>query len=230
MPKITKNTNKVHPSITHGLHHSPDHHHHHLLALLLPAAILSLTATLSPDETEVLAYLISSHSNGNSSANKKSDTISDRYDGGGGHVPVFSCNCFRCYTSFWSRWDKSPKRDLIHEIIEAYEEGLSHSRQKSTKVKKKKKKKNCKISDNKKTATERVEGGGNGSGTPVAPDGDGVGVGIVGLPGKGLEKTGFREKNSREKSNPLERVFFAHTQEVFSIMKKMRELYLDHIK
>lgn len=27
--------------------------------------------------------------------------------------------------SFWARWDTSPNRQLIHEIIEAYEEGLA---------------------------------------------------------------------------------------------------------
>lgn len=173
MSKPTKRSNKVHPSSSH-LHHSQHHHH---LALLLPAAILSLTAVLSPDETEVLAYLISCHSN--SSGNQKSATFADCDDDGGVYTPVFGCNCFRCYTNFWSRWDASPNRDLIHKIIEAYEEGLS--RKKSNKARKKRKNDNInKESDEKASSTQPVEGG-SGSGAPVTR----VGVGEVGSPEQG---------------------------------------------
>ncbi|KAK9285847.1 hypothetical protein L1049_025048 [Liquidambar formosana] len=60
--------------------------------------------------------------------------------GGGGedHDPLFQCNCFRCYMSYWVKWDTSPNRQLIHEIIDAYEEGL-FLKNKSVKAKKEKK-------------------------------------------------------------------------------------------
>lgn len=156
-------SNKIHPS-------SPHQHQHHHLAALLPAAILSLAAALSPEETEVLAYLISCHTN--HSGNHKTATSGDGDDDGGSvHAPVFGCDCFRCYTSFWSRWDASPNRDLIHEIIEAYEEGLS--RKKSTKAKKRRKNSSNKERRDRPSMTEPTEGGGNGSGAPATGGGDG---------------------------------------------------------
>ncbi|GMJ15284.1 hypothetical protein like AT1G62422 [Hibiscus trionum] len=54
--------------------------------------------------------------------------------------PLFTCDCFRCYMSYWARWDSSPNRQLIHEIIDAFEGGLAQS--KKTKSKKVRKKKN----------------------------------------------------------------------------------------
>ena len=41
--------------------------------------------------------------------------------------------------SYWVRWDSSPNRQLIHEIIDAFEDGLAQS--KKTKSKKDRKKK-----------------------------------------------------------------------------------------
>lgn len=31
--------------------------------------------------------------------------------------------------SYWARWDSSPNRQLIHEIIDAYEDGLTSEKQ-----------------------------------------------------------------------------------------------------
>ncbi|KAF3451796.1 hypothetical protein FNV43_RR07892 [Rhamnella rubrinervis] len=99
----------------------------------LPAAILTLTAALSQEDREVLAYLIScSNSSVNlSSGGQVRKTTQRSYGKGvvagvssGDHPPQFNCNCFRCYTSFWVRWDASPNRQLIHEIIDAFEDGL----------------------------------------------------------------------------------------------------------
>ncbi|MED6219328.1 hypothetical protein PIB30_034762 [Stylosanthes scabra] len=93
----------------------------------LPATILTLTAALTPEDREVLAYLISCSSSSNNprrtttTATSRSSSAS----GGGDHGPVFSCNCFRCYMSYWVRWDSSPNRQLIHEIIDAFEEWLA---------------------------------------------------------------------------------------------------------
>lgn len=114
----------------------------------LPAAILALTAALSLEDREVLAYLLScpnnfsvnnisiyghrknTHQKNVSFAKSKTSGV-----GGGGnssrsnstsndHPPVFNCDCFRCYMSYWVKWDASPNRQLIHEIIDAYEDEL----------------------------------------------------------------------------------------------------------
>lgn len=111
----------------------------------LPATILALAAALSLEDREVLAYLIShSNSNNNSSVNlssapsygsrktttannsssRKSTAAKIGSGSGGDHPARFNCNCFRCYTSYWVRWDESPNRELIHEIIDAFEDGL----------------------------------------------------------------------------------------------------------
>lgn len=109
----------------------------------LPATILTLAAALSPEDREVLAYLISCSSNNttppfinfsgnnprrstNKSAVPKGGSVSA--SGGGDHPPLFSCSCFRCYMSYWARWDSSPNQQLIHEIIDAYEDWLVQSK------------------------------------------------------------------------------------------------------
>nr|DAD36163.1 TPA_asm: hypothetical protein HUJ06_006803 [Nelumbo nucifera] len=57
---------------------------------------------------EILTYLIScsgssgSFSGGRSRNNHKS--LSED------HPSSFHCNCFKCYTSYWVRWDSSPNR------------------------------------------------------------------------------------------------------------------------
>lgn len=104
----------------------------------LPATILTLTVALSPEDREVLAYLLSC-STTNSSGNLKNNnnnrnvtTVRTSSSGGGGgargvvddHPPSFNCYCFRCYMSYWVRWDSSPNRQLIHEIIDAFEDSL----------------------------------------------------------------------------------------------------------
>ncbi|XP_048127241.1 uncharacterized protein LOC115747682 [Rhodamnia argentea] len=117
---------------------------------LLPAALLTLAAALSPDDREVLAYLIS-RSNENASGPNPSGrrgVASDGrkngehdFPGEEDHPPMFQCDCFRCYKSFWSRWDASPNRQAIDEIIEAYEDGLLRDGGKSSSAKKKKQRK-----------------------------------------------------------------------------------------
>ncbi|MCO5594965.1 hypothetical protein L7F22_049002 [Adiantum nelumboides] len=39
------------------------------------------------------------------------------------HKTSCSCDCFSCYSSFWSRWVASPNRDLLSTIIEMAEMG-----------------------------------------------------------------------------------------------------------
>ena len=123
--KDKKSSSKVTPSI---LSNIDDY-----LAMLIPSTILTLIASLSEEDKQVLAYLISCSNNNPGNLNTKSINNSkararDHQDGshvGGkrsGHSPAFECDCFGCYMSFWARWDASENRQLIHEIIEAYEE------------------------------------------------------------------------------------------------------------
>ncbi|KAK1306969.1 hypothetical protein QJS10_CPA10g01927 [Acorus calamus] len=89
MVKKLYKTGKIHPSPP------PSGDLGHRLSIL-PAAILTLTAVLSPEDREVLAYLLSSAAEG----------FGHRKPG---------------YTTFWARWDASPNRHVIHDIIDAYE-------------------------------------------------------------------------------------------------------------
>ncbi|CDY21026.1 BnaA08g24990D [Brassica napus] len=102
----------------------------HLLSHL-PVAIFSLAAVLSPKDREVLAYLLStasysSNRNYTSRMNKTKLHEKSRLDN---HAPLFHCDCFSCYTCYWVRWDSSPSRQLIHEIIDAYEDSLEKKKQ-----------------------------------------------------------------------------------------------------
>ncbi|GFZ03304.1 hypothetical protein Acr_15g0019120 [Actinidia rufa] len=107
----------------------------------LPAAILTLAAALSPEDKEVLAYLIScspSNFSGNRKNTQKTATAaatSSSCD----HPASFTCDCFRCYTSFWVRWDSSPNHQLIHEIIDAFEDGLARGKREKSRRERRKK-------------------------------------------------------------------------------------------
>ncbi|KAF8097234.1 hypothetical protein N665_0292s0014 [Sinapis alba] len=104
---------------------------------LLPAVILLLVSSLSAEDKQVLAYLITRSvtntrrsSSCSSSKNKKAGTHNK--------APRFDCECFDCYTSYWFRWDSSPNRELIHQIIDAYEDHLTTKTEKGRKKKKEK--------------------------------------------------------------------------------------------
>lgn len=88
---------------------------------LLPAALLALAATLTAEEQEVLAYLLSGIGSGGAGAAGGGRRSSRRHNGP--HQPEMGCGCFGCYKSYWARWDASPNRHLIHRIIDAVEEG-----------------------------------------------------------------------------------------------------------
>ncbi|CAH2038173.1 unnamed protein product [Thlaspi arvense] len=93
------------------------------------------TAVLSPEDREVLAYLISTASysgdrNPTSRLNKTKPHKKSHFDN---HSPLFHCDCFSCYTSYWVRWDSSPSRQQIHEIIDAFEDSLEKKKQTSKK-------------------------------------------------------------------------------------------------
>ncbi|XP_073030295.1 uncharacterized protein [Primulina eburnea] len=115
------------------------------LLSFLPAAILTLAAALSQEEREMLAYLISCSSANfsNSHHNKTPSTATSGGSKGGAtdHPVCFSCCCFRCYMSYWVKWDSSPNRQLIHEIIDAFEESIfKESRQEKNKRERRKSK------------------------------------------------------------------------------------------
>ncbi|EOA35740.1 hypothetical protein CARUB_v10020972mg [Capsella rubella] len=101
---------------------------------LLPVAILSLVAVLSVDDREVLAYLISNSGDSNRIShlgkNKTHKARKEDDNNNLHHSPLFACDCFSCYTSYWVRWDSSPSRQLIHEIIDAYEDSLEMKKKK----------------------------------------------------------------------------------------------------
>ncbi|CAI9093190.1 OLC1v1028628C1 [Oldenlandia corymbosa var. corymbosa] len=140
---------KVHPSPT----SSPSSPSPDSLSVLklLPAAILALISVLSLEDREVLAYLITrslkstnppsffqpektpskkiNHTHLKKSSITGTNTASggrtNAHSNGGSKTPLFDCECFDCYTSFWFRWDSSPNRELISHAIEAFEENLN---------------------------------------------------------------------------------------------------------
>ncbi|KAF3431016.1 hypothetical protein FNV43_RR25746 [Rhamnella rubrinervis] len=122
-----KNKGKVYPSPSSSSSNDRD-----VLSVLklLPAAILALVSVLSFEDREVLAYMITRSMKTSStsslvqeskkrSTKKASNTNTHK-------PPVFDCDCFDCYRSYWFRWDSSPNRELIHQAIEAFEDHLTN--------------------------------------------------------------------------------------------------------
>ncbi|KAF7840567.1 neurogenic protein mastermind [Senna tora] len=128
----------------------------------LPATILTLAAALSPEDREVLAYLISGAAKGGGGAAVE----------GGDHPPLFTCSCFSCYMSYWIRWDSSPNQQLIHEIIDAFEDWLAQSG-KSGKSNRKEKRNN-KRDSKKQQSEESISGGGGDGCADEGSNGDGI--------------------------------------------------------
>ncbi|KAJ6676459.1 F12F1.11-RELATED [Salix viminalis] len=104
---------------------------------LLPVTILALALSLPNQDREVLAYLIArsilittapnpsslvtQHPKSKCKTKSTANTNEKFCDQ---KVHFFQCGCFDCYTVFWYRWDSSPNRDFIHQVIEAFEEHL----------------------------------------------------------------------------------------------------------
>ncbi|KAL5552646.1 hypothetical protein UlMin_040047 [Ulmus minor] len=141
-----KNKGKVYPSPSSSSSSSNDGEVLSVLNLL-PAAILALASVLSLEDREVLAYLItrslktsSSSSSSNPSESKKNS--SKKAPNNAHKPPMFDCDCFDCYTSYWVRWDSSPNRELIHQVIEAFEDHLFHGEKSKKNGRGKRKEKN----------------------------------------------------------------------------------------
>ncbi|KAJ9176151.1 hypothetical protein P3X46_011494 [Hevea brasiliensis] len=113
---------------------------------LLPAAILALASVLALEDREVLAYMITrslkttTNPNPNNpssldqdskrkSSKKPPNASTNNLNTNNHKPPIFDCDCFDCYTSYWFRWDSSPNRELIHQVIEAFEEHLTNGEQ-----------------------------------------------------------------------------------------------------
>ncbi|XP_062156568.1 uncharacterized protein LOC133864297 [Alnus glutinosa] len=100
---------------------------------LLPAAILALASVLSLEDREVLAYMVTRSmkpTNPSPITHKRKPPQKKFSPNNNTHKPpVFDCDCFDCYTSYWFRWDSSPNRELIHQAIEAFEDHLAHGEQ-----------------------------------------------------------------------------------------------------
>ncbi|TYH84253.1 hypothetical protein ES332_D02G185500v1 [Gossypium tomentosum] len=124
-----KNKGKVYPSPS-----SSSSSEDHLSVLnLLPAAILVVASVLSLEDRQVLAYMITRSLK---TTTTNPSLISPKKRSSKKHPPPsaakpshqppdFDCDCFDCYTTYWLRWDSSPNRELIHQVIEAFEDHLS---------------------------------------------------------------------------------------------------------
>ncbi|KAL8037992.1 hypothetical protein ABFX02_11G074400 [Erythranthe guttata] len=124
--KMKRNKGKVHPFTSSAGGDSLS------VLNLLPAAILSLVSLLSLEDREVLAYMVtrslkSTNPSFLPSQDKKTTTTAaaKRCSFDGKSPPLFDCDCFHCYTSFWFRWDSSPNRELIHQAIESFDDRLN---------------------------------------------------------------------------------------------------------
>uniref|UniRef100_A0A7N0UID6 Uncharacterized protein n=1 Tax=Kalanchoe fedtschenkoi TaxID=63787 RepID=A0A7N0UID6_KALFE len=129
----------------------------------LPAAIFTLTAALTSEDKEVLAYLLSCSSTAPNNLSCRRDQKQQRQSSHGhkgcafsDHCAVFSCSCFRCYMSYWVRWDSSPNQQLIHEIIDAFEDNLLNKSDKGS-SKKNRRRKGKSLGSNESTRSELTE-------------------------------------------------------------------------
>lgn len=187
MKKLYNKAKKIHPS--------PPSISDHLS--LLPAAILALTITLSASDKEVLAYLISSSAHPKSAGSSAGiyGAAGASAGSGGDHPPEFHCDCFRCYMSYWVRWDTSENRELIHDIIDAYEDSIF--RRKIAKGKKERRKRNKSLEVDEKGEsgeldTAAVSGGGSDGGGSGGGEEDKGGECEVGAVGKIVRFIGER--------------------------------------
>ncbi|KAM3338491.1 hypothetical protein P3S68_030577 [Capsicum galapagoense] len=109
------------------------------LSLLLPTTILTLTTSLSQEDKQILSYLISCSSTNFS--NNLGNCVTHNNNNNNK-----SCYCFNCYMSYWVKWDSSPNNQLIHEIIDAFEDMVLKKRKgKNKKQKKNKNRSTCDV-------------------------------------------------------------------------------------
>ncbi|NP_001352414.1 uncharacterized protein LOC101263202 [Solanum lycopersicum] len=114
---------------------------------LLPTTILTLTTSLSQEDKQILSYLISCSSSNFSNNLGNCTTHSNNNNK--------SCYCFNCYMSYWVKWDSSPNHQLIHEIIDAFENMvLEKKKGKNKKQRRNKNRSSCGIEKNNEICLE----------------------------------------------------------------------------
>lgn len=91
----------------------------------LPETIVTLSITLPHEDQEVLFYLIACSLKAFSMENNQGKSTRKGRRNNTSHGPSFDCSCFECYLGFWSRWNGSPNRDVIHEAIEIFEDHMA---------------------------------------------------------------------------------------------------------
>lgn len=120
-----KNKGKVHPCPS-----SSSSSDGNVLSVLklLPAAILALASVLSLEDREVLAYMITRSLDSSivPGTRRRPSKKPFPHKSNIHKPPLFDCDCFDCYTSYWFRWDSSPNRELIHQVIDAFEDHLAN--------------------------------------------------------------------------------------------------------
>ncbi|KAM7270252.1 hypothetical protein ACFE04_029466 [Oxalis oulophora] len=135
--KTINKKGSIHPSVSVVIDHLS----------YLPAAIFAMVATLCLEDKEILAYLLKdptpTPTNSNSNKAKKTypcrKTCSNKNDKHS-HAPSFCCQCFPCYMNYWVRWDASPNRQVIHDIILKFEDWVAENSKKKAMTKKEKRK------------------------------------------------------------------------------------------
>ncbi|KAG9136843.1 hypothetical protein Leryth_004592 [Lithospermum erythrorhizon] len=128
-----RNKGKVHPSPTSSAASPSSSADIPSILNLLPTTILTLLTLLSLQDKEVLAYMITrslkttiNPLNILEEKTKKNQTLNSKTNKNIAHkAPMFDCECFDCYTNYWSKWNSSSNRELIHQAIEAFEEHLN---------------------------------------------------------------------------------------------------------
>lgn len=105
---------------------------------LLPPSAQPLASSLSPQDLSVLAYLVAFSLLSSPPSLKPckprppspfpkphlSPSLSPKASPSASHKPCFSCHCFDCYSDFWSRWNASPRRDVIDQILDLLDHHL----------------------------------------------------------------------------------------------------------
>ncbi|KAL6011565.1 hypothetical protein ACLOJK_002013 [Asimina triloba] len=125
-PRRRRSKGKIHPATAASASASSFSSSPCLLLNRLPPEIRSLVSTqLPPEDLEILSYLIKTNHQPTTSSSASCTARS---------LSPFDCNCFHCCTIFWTRWDSSPSRNLIHQALDAFEQQQQTPRKRNRRV------------------------------------------------------------------------------------------------
>ncbi|KAM1791084.1 hypothetical protein FF2_034678 [Malus domestica] len=106
---------------------------------LFPATILALASVLFLEDRKVLAYLITRFMKNTPDTSSSIPAAQDPQKktskkgpknftstAATHQPPMFDCDHFDYYISYWFKWDSSPNRELIHQAIKAFEDHLAN--------------------------------------------------------------------------------------------------------